>query len=48
MKKIPVTIKKSLQYAFSIIAGASTIAGILGYTLDAIENIDMNIIKEEF
>lgn len=33
MKKIPVTIKKSLQYSFSIIAGASTITGIWGYTL---------------
>lgn len=33
LKKISITIKKSLQYAFSIIAGASTIAGIWGYTL---------------
>lgn len=33
LKKIPITIKKSLQYAFSIIAGTSTIAGIWGYTL---------------
>ena len=33
LKKIPVTIKKSLLYAFSIIAGTSTIAGIWGYTL---------------
>ena len=33
LKKIPITIKKSLQYAFSIIAGTSTIAGIWAYTL---------------
>lgn len=33
LKKIPLTIKKSLQYAFSVIAGASTIVGLWGYTL---------------
>ena len=29
----PIIIKKSLQYSFSIIAGASTIASVLGYTV---------------
>ncbi len=33
MKKVPLTLKKSFEYAFSIITGISTIAGIWGYTL---------------
>ncbi len=33
MKKIPSAIRHSIQYAFSVIAGASTVAGIWGYTI---------------
>lgn len=33
LKKIPIALKKSLQYSFAIITGINTIAGILGYTL---------------
>lgn len=40
MKQIPLTIKKSLYSAFSIVAGISTIAGIWGYTIkDIINNL---------
>lgn len=33
MNKIPKVIKRSIQYAFSIITGLSTIAGLWGYTV---------------
>lgn len=33
MNKIPKLIKRSVQYAFSIIAGLSTVAGLWGYTV---------------
>ena len=40
MKQIPLTIKKSLYSAFSIVAGISTIAGLWGYTIkDIIDNL---------
>jgi hypothetical protein len=38
LKKVPLTIKKSLQYAFDVIAGVSTILGLWGYTLKDINN----------
>ncbi len=38
MIKIPLVIKKSIQYSFSIITGISTIAGIWGYTLKDINS----------
>lgn len=40
MKKIPITIKRSLSYAFSIIAGINTIVGLWGYTIKDI-NADL-------
>lgn len=33
MKKVPLIVKKSFEYAFGIITGISTIAGLWGYTL---------------
>ena len=33
MKRIPSIIRRSVQYAFSIIAGASAVAGLWGYTV---------------
>lgn len=33
MNKIPKLVKRSVQYAFSIIAGLSTVAGLWGYTV---------------
>ena len=35
---MPLTIKKSFQYALSIITGMSTIVGLWGYTLRDINN----------
>lgn len=41
MNKIPKLIKRNIQYAFSIIAGLSTIVGLWGYTVKDI-NEDLN------
>lgn len=38
MKRIPYSVKKSIQYSFSIIAGVSTIVGIWGYTIKDIND----------
>ena len=33
MKRIPSIVRHSIQYAFSIVAGVSTVASLLGYTV---------------
>ena len=40
LKQVPLVVKKSCNYAFSIVTGISTLAGIWGYTIkDINENL---------